>query len=285
LDPTSRAPFGGRPAEVHSRLVGMGHIPSRRLGQNFVIDANTIERTIGAARVELGDRVVEIGPGLGPLTVPLARAGARVLAVEADPSLASELSRLVAGQPITVLRADAAKLDWVGNLASLGPPPYKLVAHLPYNIATSLILDVLAQVSSVSELTVMVQLEVAQRLVAVVGDDAYGAVSVKRAYFASADIVARVPPTVFRPRPRVMSALVRIVRREDRRLGPSAEYRCLVALVNAGFGQRRKMLRGSLRALVTGDHFTEAGIDPCARAEELNLDQWQRLAEVVGNRA
>jgi 16S rRNA (adenine1518-N6/adenine1519-N6)-dimethyltransferase len=153
-----------------------------------------------------------------------------------------------------------------------------LVANLPYNVATPLVADLLDGVPAIRRMLVMVQREVGERLAAGPGDDAYGAVSVKVAYWATAKMVGRVPPTVFHPVPNVESALVRIDRRDDPAVGPEVAPEWLFRLVRAGFGQRRKMLRRSLAALVPPEAFVAAGLRPEARAEELSVEDWGRLA-------
>ena len=164
-------------------------------------------------------------------------------------------------------------LDWA---ALLGDGEWTLVANLPYNVATPLVADLLDDVPRIRRMLVMVQKEVGERLAARVGDDAYGAVSVKVAYWAEAKVVGVVPPTVFLPRPNVDSALVEIVRRPAP--ATDAPRQRLFELVRAGFGQRRKMLRRSLASLVDAEAFAAAGIRPEARAEELDVHAWGRLA-------
>jgi 16S rRNA (adenine1518-N6/adenine1519-N6)-dimethyltransferase len=255
--------------EVRTLLNAHGLTPSRALGQNFVADPNTVRRIAALAEVGPGVRVVEIGAGLGSLTMALAETGADVTAVEIDRHLVPLLRENVEPLGVRVVEADAMRLDWK---ALLGDDEHVLVANLPYNIATPLVADLLDDVPQLVRMLVMVQLEVGQRLAAKVGDEQYGAVSVKVAHWAEAKVVGRVPPTVFVPQPNVDSALVSIVRRPE---GPAADVD--FALVRAGFAQRRKMLRGALRGLVTEDVFACAGIRPEARAEELDVAAWGRL--------
>ncbi len=176
---------------------------------------------------------------------------------------------------MTVVEGDALTLGWD---ALLGAGTWVLVANLPYNVATPLVAELLDHVPAITRMLVMVQREVAQRLVAGPGDDAYGAVSVKVAYWATAGIAGSVPPTVFLPQPNVESSLVEIVRRDVPAVPGTVDRARLFQLVSAGFGQRRKMLRRSLASLVDPDAFAEAGVRPEARAEELGLDDWARLA-------
>jgi 16S rRNA (adenine1518-N6/adenine1519-N6)-dimethyltransferase len=252
-----------------------GLTPSRALGQNFVADPNTVRRIARLAEVGEGDRVVEIGAGLGSLTLALVETGARVTAVEIDRHLVPILREVAEPRGVRVVHADAMELDW-GQL--LGEDEgWVLVANLPYNVATPLVLDLLDHVPAIERMLVMVQLEAGQRLAAAVGDPAYGIPSVKVAYWATAELVGRVPPSVFVPRPRVESALVRIVRRPAPAVDADPDR--LFTLVRAGFGQRRKMLRRSLVGLVDPGAFERAGIRPEARAEELSVHDWGRLAE------
>ncbi|MEO7555237.1 MAG: 16S rRNA (adenine(1518)-N(6)/adenine(1519)-N(6))-dimethyltransferase RsmA [Acidimicrobiales bacterium] len=249
--------------------------PSRALGQNFVADPNTVRRIARLAEVGPGDHVVEVGPGLGSLTLALAEAGASVVAVELDRHLVPLLRSVVAGHDVTVVEGDAALVDWTALLA--GHDRWALVANLPYNVATPLVLDLLDGVPAIDRMLVMVQREVAERLAAAPGTKAYGIPSVKVAYHATADVVGRVPATVFVPTPRVESALVRITRRPG---GPAtaADPDRLFAFVRAGFGQRRKMLRRSLAGMVDDAAFAGASVRPEARAEELTVEDWGRLA-------
>ena len=260
--------------EVLDLLDRHGLRPSRALGQNFVVDANTVRRIARLASVGPGDSVVEVGAGLGSLTLALAETGASVTAVELDKYLVPVLRSLVEPSGVRVVEADAMTLDWSSLLA--GRADWVLVANLPYNVATPLIADLLDHVPAIRRMLVMVQREVGERLAAAPGDEAYGAVSVKVAYWANASVVGRVPATVFVPQPRVESVLVRI----DRLPSPAvdADYDQLFALVRAGFATRRKMLRRALSGLVDAAGFACAGVRPEARAEELDVDAWGRLA-------
>lgn len=255
-------------------LEAHGLAPSRALGQNFVVDPNTVRRIARLAGVGDGDRVVEIGAGLGSLTLALADTGADVTAVEVDRHLVPVLREVVDGRDVRVVEGDAMELDWADVLDHVGP--WTLVANLPYNVATPLVLDLLDDVPAIGRMLVMVQREVGERLAAGVGDPAYGIPSVKVAYWATARVVGKVAADVFLPRPRVESALVEITRRPS----PStdADPDRLFALVRAGFGQRRKMLRRSLSGLVEPEAFTAAGVRPEDRAEQLTVEDWGRLA-------
>jgi 16S rRNA (adenine1518-N6/adenine1519-N6)-dimethyltransferase len=262
-------------ADVRRLLDEHGVAPSRTRGQNFVVDPNTVRRIARLAGVGPGDRVVEIGAGLGSLTLALAETGASVTAVEVDSGLVPALRTVVEPAGVTVVEADALRLNWA---SLLGAGEWMLVANLPYNVATPLIADLLDGVPAIARMLVMVQREVGERLAASPGDDAYGAVSVKVAYWATAKVVGRVPATVFYPVPNVESALVRIDRRAAPAVGHDVDRDWLFRLVRTGFGQRRKMLRRSLAALVPAETFVAAGIRPQARAEELSVEDWGRLA-------
>jgi 16S rRNA (adenine1518-N6/adenine1519-N6)-dimethyltransferase len=247
------------------------------LGQNFVADPNTVRRIARLAGVGPGTSVLEIGAGLGSLTLALAETGAAVTAVELDRHLLPVLRAEVEPRGVTVIEGDALRLDWGPILGKAAP--WVLVANLPYNIATPLVADLLDAVPAIQRMLVMVQREVGERLAAHVGDEGYGAVSVKVDYWASAKIVGKVPASVFVPRPNVESALVQIVRRPVPAVDPDlVSAGTLFALVRTGFAQRRKMLRRSLAGVAGPDAFACAGIDPAARAEELDVAAWGRLA-------
>lgn len=247
------------------------------MGQNFVVEPNTVRRIAELAGVGLGDRVVEVGPGLGALTLALLETGAEVTAVEIDEVLVDVLEE-VAGDhgSLRIVHADAMGVDWE---SLLGAGPWTLVSNLPYNVSVPLVCDLLDDVPAIVRLVVMVQLEVADRLVASPGDDAYGLPSVKVAYHAEARKVGRVPPSVFLPRPRVDSALVDVVRRPEPLVAADPEV--LFRLVRAGFAHRRKMLRGALRGIVDEAGLVAAGVDPTLRAEDLDLAQWAAIAAGV----
>ena len=259
--------------DVAELLARHGLAPRKSLGQNFVVDANTVRRIARLAGVGPGDHVVEIGAGLGALTRALADTGAAVTAIEVDRGLVPVLADQVGGLGVRIVEADARTVDWEALLE--GHDRWTLVANLPYNVATPLVADLLDGVPAIDRMLVMVQREVAERLAARPGDGAYGAVSVKVAYWAEAEVVGRVPPTVFLPRPNVESALVSIVRRPAPAVDVERER--LFAVVRAGFGQRRKMLRRSLAGVVAPEAFARAGIRPEARAEELSVEDWGRL--------
>jgi 16S rRNA (adenine1518-N6/adenine1519-N6)-dimethyltransferase len=266
------------PASVRALLAEHGLRPSRRLGQHFLADPNTARRIVRLARVDSGDRVLEIGPGLGSLTLALRERGCDVLALEVDRRLAGVLEEVVAGDDgVRVVTGDALAVD----LDSLmGADPWRCVSNLPYNVATPVVIRLLEEAPSVQSALVMVQREVADRLVAAPGSAAYGAPSVRVAYYADARVVGMVPRAVFVPVPKVDSALVELVRRDAPPVDVPSRGR-LFDLVRAGFAHRRKMLRRTLRSALgerTADVLTAAGIDPRARAESLGLSEWAALA-------
>jgi 16S rRNA (adenine1518-N6/adenine1519-N6)-dimethyltransferase len=256
--------------------------PKRSLGQHFLIDPNLARAIAADAAIGPGDRVVEIGAGLGSLTRALAEAGADVVAIEADRALLPALEESVAGLArVRVGHADAMEFDWVEELRE---SDWVLVANLPYNVATPLVLETLRRAPQIRRMLVMVQREVGERLVAEPGGDAYGAPSVRVAYRAEASLVRRVSPSVFWPRPTVESVVVRLIRR-DRPPVDVPEER-LWRVVDAGFAERRKTMRNAVRRLgVEADRADEllrmSEIDPSARAETLSLQDFARLATVV----
>ncbi len=260
--------------DIGALLSENGLAPRRDLGQNFVVDPNTVRRIARLAEVGQNDHVVEIGAGLGSLTLALAETGASITAIEIDHGLADVLRRVVADLPnVTVVEADALQLDWTATLAAA--QRWVLVANLPYNVATPLVCDLLDFVPAVERMLVMVQREVAERLCAPAGAEAYGAVSVKVAYWATARIAGTVPASVFVPRPKVESALADIRRRRSPAVDVPADP--LFQLVRISFGHRRKMLRRSLVAVVTPEVFDAAGIDAQRRPEELDIAEWGAL--------
>jgi 16S rRNA (adenine1518-N6/adenine1519-N6)-dimethyltransferase len=266
------------PAGVRALLAEHGLRPSRALGQNFLADPNTARRIVRIAGVEAGDRVLEIGAGLGSLTLALLEREARVLALERDRKLQGVLEQVVGGQgDARVVTGDALDVDFA---ALLGTETWRCVSNLPYNVATPVIVRLLEEAPSVESALVMVQREVAERLVAGPGSRAYGAVSVRIGYYAHARIAGMVPRTVFVPAPKVDSALVELIRRDAPPVDvPSPER--LFELVRAGFAHRRKMLRRTLPAVLgeeTMSLLDDAGIDPRARPESLGLVEWAALA-------
>jgi 16S rRNA (adenine1518-N6/adenine1519-N6)-dimethyltransferase len=270
------------PTTVRHRIAELGFRPTKQRGQNFVTDANTVRRIVAASGVGADDTVLEIGPGLGSLTLGLLGIGARVIAVEIDPVLASALPATVADRApgcrdrLTVLETDAL------NLTELPGAPTTVVANLPYNVSVPVLLHLFAVFDSWGRGLVMVQSEVADRLVASPGSKIYGVPSVKMAWYAETVRVGTVPPTVFWPVPNVDSGLVSIVRRPPPETTASREH--VFRVIDAAFGQRRKMLRGALAGLagspaVASERLVAAGVDPQSRGEMLTVIDFARIAE------
>jgi len=279
------------PAEIHRLLADLGVRPTRTLGQNFVHDANTVRRIVRAAAVEPDDVVVEVGPGLGSLTLALLPHVAHVHAVEIDPPLAARLSQTVSeyapscASRLTVHNRDALKV----SADEFDPAPTALVANLPYNVAVPVVLHLLADLPGLRHGLVMVQKEVADRLTAPPGSKVYGVPSVKLAWYAHSRQAGRVPASVFWPVPNVESGLVSFSRRPP----PAAAGRDAVfAVIDAAFAQRRKMLRSALASWAGGaeaavEILRRAGVAPTARGEELDVTQFAAIAAagpVVGGR-
>jgi len=268
------------PTAVRALLTEHALRPRRSLGQHFLNDPNTARRIVRLADLEPGARVLEIGPGLGALTVALADTGAHVEAVEFDDRLVAVLDQTVVGHgDVTVRTGDAATID----LSFLDPGPWACVSNLPYNVATPVVLRLLEEAPAVTRLLVMTQREVGERLAAEAGGRGYGAVSVKVAYYAEARVVGAAPARRLVPAPRVDSVLVRLDRHPTAPVAvPSPE--ALFALVRSGFAHRRQMLRRTLRPRLgarTEATLEQAGIAPSARAESLTLDDWARLARTA----
>jgi len=257
--------------------------PTKQRGQNFVHDANTVRRIVAAAGVTHDDVALEIGPGLGSLTLGLLEAVAHVTAIEIDDRLAGRLARTVAERlpraeaRLTVVEADALRVDEVPD-----PQPTAVVANLPYNVSVPVLLHVLARFPSIRSGLVMVQAEVADRLAAKPGSKTYGIPSAKVAWYATAMRVGTVPPTVFWPVPNVESGLVAIERRPQPQTRATRAQ--VFAVVDAAFGQRRKMLRSALARLAGSSTaamaaITAAGLDPQMRGEMLDVADFARIAE------
>lgn len=271
------------PADVRELAGRLGIRPTKTLGQNFVIDANTVRRIVRAAELDPDDVVIEVGPGLGSLTLALLPRARRVVAVEIDPVLAAELPATAAAREpdlagrLEVVRADAMRITEVP-----GPAPTALVANLPYNVAVPVVLHLLATLPSLRSALVMVQAEVADRMVAAPGSKIYGVPSVKLAWYGDARRAGAVGRAVFWPAPNVDSGLVAFTRRDPPPAG--ASRREVFAVVDAAFAQRRKTLRAALAgwagsAAAAEEALRAAGVDPRTRGEALDVTAFARIAE------
>ncbi|MBC7308070.1 MAG: 16S rRNA (adenine(1518)-N(6)/adenine(1519)-N(6))-dimethyltransferase RsmA [Actinomycetales bacterium] len=273
--------------DLRTRAADLGIRPTKQWGQNFVIDPNTVDRIARLAEVGEDDVVVEIGPGLGSLTLALLTRVRQVIAVEVDPTLASALPETIAqvapayAERLVTVHADALQ---VFDLP--GEQPTALVANLPYNVSVPVVLRFLELFPSIRTILVMVQLEVAQRLAAAPGSKIYGVPSLKAAWYADVRLVGTVPRTVFWPVPNVDSGLVRLERRDPPR--DDVDRKDVFAAVDAAFAQRRKTLRSSLASWAGSPAAAEealraAGIDPRQRGEQLTIGDF--AAVVAAHRA
>ncbi len=274
------------PAEIRALAGQLSVRPTKTLGQNFVHDPNTVRKIVAAADVRPDDVALEVGPGLGSLTLALLDAAASVTAIEIDPVLAEQLPKTVAERApelagnLTVIGEDALKAT--GAQVSVAGAPTVLVANLPYNVSVPVLLHLLAEVPTLRTVLVMVQLEVADRLAAAPGSRVYGVPSVKAAYYGRVRKAGTVGRAVFWPEPNVESGLVRIdLHGPDGRLG--VDRTRLWAAVDAAFAQRRKTLRAALASWAGSPAAAEellvaAGIDPRERGEKLSVEQFAALA-------
>ncbi|TFC50946.1 MULTISPECIES: 16S rRNA (adenine(1518)-N(6)/adenine(1519)-N(6))-dimethyltransferase RsmA [unclassified Cryobacterium] len=277
-EPTAPTLLG--PAEIRDLAEMLGVNPTKKLGQNFVIDGNTVRRIVKVAAVKPGETVVEVGPGLGSLTLGILEVGAAVVAVEIDDRLAEQLPLTVQlmqpGAALTVIRADALKI------AELPGDPTRLVANLPYNVSVPVLLHLLEHFASIRAGVVMVQAEVGERLAAAPGSKIYGSPSVKAAWYGQFRTAGKVSRQVFWPVPNVDSILIAFERRAEEL--ESEELRLATfALVDGAFQQRRKMLRQSLSGVLgdsaqATDVLGKAGIDPTERGEQLTVHDFLAIA-------
>jgi len=273
------------PAEIRDLAELLGVTPTKKLGQNFVHDANTVRRIVQTAGVRRGETVLEIGPGLGSLTLGLLEAGADVIAVEIDGRLAAQLPHTVAimqpGTRLTVVHDDALRVT------ELPGEPVRLVANLPYNVSVPVLLHLLEHLPSLQSGIVMVQAEVGHRLAAGPGSKVYGGPSVKAAWYGAWRIAGQVSRMVFWPVPNVDSVLVGFERGEEP--GTEAERRATFAIVDAAFQQRRKMLRQSLSSVLGGSSgsaaavLQRAGVDPQSRGEQLGVAEFLAIARAAAS--
>lgn len=269
------------PADVRRLAASLGLRPTKRLGQNFLIDGNTARRIVRTARLDPADVVVEVGPGLGSLTLALLPSVQRVVAVEVDQVLAAALPGTVAERaPALAGRLEVVSADALRIAELPGPAPTALVANLPYNVAVPVLLHLLEILPTLRRGLVMVQKEVADRLAAAPGSRTYGVPSVKAAWYASVRPAGLVSRTVFWPAPNVDSGLVAFERREP---PPEASRQEVFAVVDAAFAQRRKTLRAALAGWAGSADEAErilraAGVDPRARGEQLSVADYARIA-------
>jgi 16S rRNA (adenine1518-N6/adenine1519-N6)-dimethyltransferase len=269
------------PTDVRSLAERIGLRPSKRRGQNFVIDANTVRRIVRVAGVTSDDVVLEVGPGLGSLTLALVGVARRVVAVEIDPRLADALATTVAERaPAHAERFELVQADALRLSAVPGPPPTALVANLPYNVAVPVLLHLLALLPSLERGLVMVQSEVADRLAASPGSRTYGIPSVKAAWYADVRRAGAVSRSVFWPAPNVDSGLVSFIRRDPPSTTASSDE--VFAVMDAAFAQRRKGLRAALRVLAPAEQVDAslqgAGLEGTTRGEQLGVEEFARLA-------
>ncbi len=280
---TSAGPRLLGPADVRSLAAALDIRPTKQRGQNFVIDANTVRRIVRVSGVGPGDVVLEVGPGLGSLTLALLEAADRVVALEIDPALAAALPATLAeyapghAHRVEVVLADALRVSEVP-----GPPPTALVANLPYNVSVPVLLHLMELLPSLRHGLVMVQSEVADRLAAAPGSRTYGVPSVKAAWYADVRRAGAVGRTVFWPAPNVDSGLVAWEHREPPQVSVSREE--VFAVVDAAFAHRRKTLRSTLKQMAGSAEAAEAalayaGVDPQARGEMLDIEQFAKIAE------
>ena len=278
------------PSELRALAARLGVVPTKKLGQNFVHDAGTVRKIVRLAGVGRGDAVLEVGPGLGSLTLALLESGAEVTAVEIDRVLARALTDTVAQkmgdiERLTVVLGDGMEVQ-PENLAEVGAPqPTNLVANLPYNVSVPIIFHILAEFPTLTGLLVMVQREVADRLVADMGTKTYGAPTVKLSWYGEPRFAGVVGPNVFWPKPNVDSALVTMDVVQNR-LGDATLREATFEVVDAAFKQRRKMLRASLRQLfstpeATSTILSDAGVEGTLRAEQLGIDEYVSIARAA----
>jgi 16S rRNA (adenine1518-N6/adenine1519-N6)-dimethyltransferase len=265
-------------SEIRSLAQELDLRPTKSLGQNFVVDANTCQKIVRIAEVKNGERVLEIGPGLGSLTLAILQVTHEVSVIEIDTRLASRLSETLSAHgapPIEVINSDALSIN------ELQFPPKKLVANLPYNVSVPVLLHFLELFPSIESGVVMVQYEVAERLAAKPGSKIYGVPSAKAAWWCDVELRDSVSRSVFWPVPNVDSALVSFKRRAP--IGDEELRRGTFKLIDSAFGKRRKMLRSAISTLIGSSNeaealLIEAGINPTVRGESLDISQFARLA-------
>lgn len=283
-------------ADIRRIAAEEGITPTKKFGQNFVIDPGTVRKIVREAGVDAGDQVMEVGPGLGSLTLAILETGADLTAVEIDPPLAQRLPQTIAEfmpnatNRFRVVNMDALKVtpSQLPQLADAAT--FTLVANLPYNVATPILLTLLERFGNLDSFLVMVQKEVAERLSAQPGSKVYGTPSVKLAWYGTAERVGTIGRNVFWPAPNVDSALVKFTRYQaDDPAAPGAsnstddgtQRELVFRLVDAAFGQRRKTLHAALKTIAPSEAFSIAGIDPTRRGETLTIAEFTALAKAI----
>ena len=271
-------------ADIRELAAKLDVVPTKKLGQNFVTDPNTIRRIVAAAKLDGSETVVEIGPGLGSLTLGIIEVANRVLAVEIDPKMAAALEQTIAkrapGANFSLIHADALEVKDLG-----GAQPQSLVANLPYNISVPVLLHFLEVFPSLQSGLVMVQAEVAHRLAAKPGNKVYGVPSAKLAWYAEAALAGNIGRNIFWPVPNVDSALVYFAKRETA-LGDEALRLATFAVIDGAFSQRRKTLRQALAnwagsPQAAQEVLLKAGVDPQARGEQLGIGEFVAIAKAA----
>ena len=271
-------------ADIRRIAAEEGISPTKKFGQNFVIDPGTVRKIVRESRVNEHSRVLEVGPGLGSLTLALLEAGVTMTAVEIDPPLAERLPHTVAefmpdaSSRLHVVQADALAVT-PEMLPDFAKQPFTLVANLPYNVATPIILTLLERFETLESFLVMVQKEVADRLTAVPGNKIYGAPSVKLAWYGVSERAGVIGRNVFWPAPNVDSALVYFKRTRQGGENDELLRKTTFSIIDAAFGQRRKTLNAALRHVVDKQVFEQAGIDSTRRGETLVIDEFIALAQ------
>jgi 16S rRNA (adenine1518-N6/adenine1519-N6)-dimethyltransferase len=261
---------------MNEYLTNIGHIPRKRFGQHFLHDQSILRRIVECISAKPGERIVEIGPGEGALTLPLLRAAGRLTAIELDRDLIEPLREKARGiGEIEVISADVLTVDFSTIGESL-----RIVGNLPYNISTPILFHCLDHAASIADMHFMLQKEVVDRMAAAPGSKVYGRLSVMLQFRCSVEPLLHVPPSAFRPPPKVDSAVVRLVPHAAASL-PDVDRKLLADVVRAAFGQRRKTLSNAVREFATAAELEAAGIDPRARAEQLPVSAFVKLVQYL----
>ena len=273
-------------SEIRKLAESLNLNPSKSLGQNFVVDGNTCRKIVRLAELKSDDVVLEVGPGLGSLTIALLASARNVVAVEIDNRLATQLPKTISMHDIALAEALTVINDDALNVSRTNPVPTALVANLPYNVSVPVILHIMEKFPSIEHGIVMVQAEVADRLAAPPGSKVYGVPSVKLKWWADSHIASQISREVFWPVPRVDSSLLAFTRRHRSESDDEALRIRTFAIIDSAFAQRRKMLRSSLGTFLgssesASQYLSAIGIDPTSRAENLTLDQFISIARGI----